>query len=253
LTPKLVGNSVGLHPVWLIFALSVFGSLFGFVGMLVAVPVTAMIGVVARFLIQQYKAGLLYRGLSPRERDAFFVSEANRQAVAQLENTAIWPQGKLILLGPKACGKTHLLAIWATEQNAQKIDPLREFVPPEAGARVVVDNLEQVAGILPAETRLFHLHNQLQSSGGLLLMASSIAMRQAGFQLADLLSRLEGTNCAKIDRPDDALLHAVLLKSFMDRQLSPTPAVLAYVILSLNWTVRACPPSAQSPALWPPR
>ena len=98
-----------------------------------------------------------------RERDAFFVSEANQQAVAQLENTACWPQGKLILLGPKACGKTHLLEIWATEQNAQKIDPLREFVPPEAGARVVVDNLEQVAGILPAETRLFHLHNQLQS------------------------------------------------------------------------------------------
>ena len=49
-----------------------------------------------------------------RERDAFFVSEANQQAVAQLENTAIWPQGKLILLGPKACGKTHLLEIWAT-------------------------------------------------------------------------------------------------------------------------------------------
>ncbi|MDB2515912.1 AI-2E family transporter, partial [Planktomarina temperata] len=67
LTPKLVGNSVGLHPVWLIFALSVFGSIFGFVGMLVAVPVAAMIGVVARFLMQQYKAGLLYRGLSHSE------------------------------------------------------------------------------------------------------------------------------------------------------------------------------------------
>ena len=63
LTPKLVGSSIGLHPVWLIFALSVFGSLFGFVGMLVAVPVAAMIGVVARFLIAEYKAGLLYRGL----------------------------------------------------------------------------------------------------------------------------------------------------------------------------------------------
>jgi chromosomal replication initiation ATPase DnaA len=137
-------------------------------------------------------------------------------------------------LGPKACGKTHLLEIWATEQNAQKIDPLREFAPPEAGARVVVDNLEQVAGILPAETRLFHLHNQLQSSGGLLLMASNIAMRQAGFQLPDLLSRLEGTSCAKIDRPDDALLHAVLLKSFMDRQLSPTPAVLAYILKNMD-------------------
>lgn len=63
LTPKLVGNSVGLHPVWLIFALSVFGMLFGFVGMLVAVPVAAAIGVLARFVISQYKASQLYRGL----------------------------------------------------------------------------------------------------------------------------------------------------------------------------------------------
>ena len=64
LTPKLVGSSVGLHPVWLIFALSVFGALFGFVGMLVAVPVAASIGVLARFAISQYTNSRLYRGLS---------------------------------------------------------------------------------------------------------------------------------------------------------------------------------------------
>ncbi len=64
LTPKLVGSSVGLHPVWLMLALSVFGSLFGFVGMLVAVPVAASLGVVARFFIGQYTGGRLYRGLS---------------------------------------------------------------------------------------------------------------------------------------------------------------------------------------------
>lgn len=67
LTPKLVGGSVGLHPVWLILALSVFGSLFGFVGMLVAVPVAAMLGVVARFAIDQYKGGRLYRGLTGKD------------------------------------------------------------------------------------------------------------------------------------------------------------------------------------------
>lgn len=61
-TPKLVGNSVGLHPVWLLFALSAFGTLFGFVGMLVAVPVAAAIGVLARFAIQKYLDSPLYRG-----------------------------------------------------------------------------------------------------------------------------------------------------------------------------------------------
>jgi len=67
LTPNLVGTSVGLHPVWLIFALSVFGSLFGFVGMLVAVPVAAMLGVIARFAIAEYKKGRLYKGLTDQD------------------------------------------------------------------------------------------------------------------------------------------------------------------------------------------
>ncbi|HRK43893.1 MAG TPA: AI-2E family transporter [Gemmobacter sp.] len=63
ITPKLVGDSVGLHPVWLLFALSAFGSVFGFVGMLVAVPVAAALGVLARFGLEQYKQSRLYTGL----------------------------------------------------------------------------------------------------------------------------------------------------------------------------------------------
>ncbi len=66
LTPKLVGSSVGLHPVWLIFALSAFGALFGFVGMLVAVPVAASLGVLLRFGIERYRQSLLYRGVEAR-------------------------------------------------------------------------------------------------------------------------------------------------------------------------------------------
>jgi len=64
LTPKLVGNSVGLHPVWLLLALSVFGALFGFVGMLVAVPLAAAIGVLARFATEEYLKGRLYQGFA---------------------------------------------------------------------------------------------------------------------------------------------------------------------------------------------
>ena len=62
LTPMLVGSSVGLHPVWLLFALSVFGALFGFAGMLVAVPIAAAIGVIARFFISRYTQSPLYKG-----------------------------------------------------------------------------------------------------------------------------------------------------------------------------------------------
>ena len=63
LTPKLVGDSVGLHPVWLLLALSVFGALFGFIGLLVAVPMAAVIGVLARFFVSEvYQDSLLYKG-----------------------------------------------------------------------------------------------------------------------------------------------------------------------------------------------
>jgi predicted PurR-regulated permease PerM len=62
LSPKLVGASVGLHPVWLMFALLAFGSLFGFVGLLLAVPLAAAIGVIARYALRRYMASALYHG-----------------------------------------------------------------------------------------------------------------------------------------------------------------------------------------------
>jgi predicted PurR-regulated permease PerM len=62
LQPKLVGNSVGLHPVWLMFALLAFGSLFGFVGLLIAVPAAAAVAVLVRFALGRYLASPLYRG-----------------------------------------------------------------------------------------------------------------------------------------------------------------------------------------------
>jgi predicted PurR-regulated permease PerM len=61
-----VGSSIGLHPVWLMFALFAFGYVFGFVGLLLAVPLAAAAGVLVRFALKQYLASKLYRGV-PRE------------------------------------------------------------------------------------------------------------------------------------------------------------------------------------------
>lgn len=62
LQPRLVGKSVGLHPVWLMFALFAFGALFGFVGLLIAVPASAAIAVLVRFAIARYLESPLYKG-----------------------------------------------------------------------------------------------------------------------------------------------------------------------------------------------
>ncbi len=62
LTPRFVGGAVGLHPVWVMFALLAFGSLFGFTGLILAVPIAAIIGVLTRFGVGQYKVSTLYTG-----------------------------------------------------------------------------------------------------------------------------------------------------------------------------------------------
>lgn len=75
--PKFVGDSIGVHPVWLMFALLAFGSLFGFVGLLLAVPLAAVIGVLCRFALRQYLASRLYHG-----------SDAGRAAEAKARRDA---------------------------------------------------------------------------------------------------------------------------------------------------------------------
>lgn len=77
ITPKLVGGSVGLHPVWLIFSLTAFGTVFGFVGLMVAVPIAASIGVLLRFGLRQYQQGRLYNGTT---------GQLVREAEAQPDN-----------------------------------------------------------------------------------------------------------------------------------------------------------------------
>jgi predicted PurR-regulated permease PerM len=70
LSPNLVGNRIGLHPVWLMFALFAFGYLFGVVGLLLAVPLAAAVGVLTRFALQQYLKSPLYLGVPIHEKPA---------------------------------------------------------------------------------------------------------------------------------------------------------------------------------------
>ena len=69
-SPRFVGQKIGLHPVWMIFALFVFSYLFGFVGTLVAVPLAAAIGVLVRFALQVYLDSSVYKGSGRHEPQA---------------------------------------------------------------------------------------------------------------------------------------------------------------------------------------
>ncbi|AXC50162.1 AI-2E family transporter [Paracoccus suum] len=90
LQPKIIGGHVGLHPVWLMIALSVFGTLFGFVGLIVAVPLAAMVGVVARFMAARYKEGAIYTGreVPPPPQQPTLIELVPRGTVAEARRRA---------------------------------------------------------------------------------------------------------------------------------------------------------------------
>lgn len=164
---------------------------------------------------------------SARGRADFFVSPANAAAVAATE-AALWPNGRLVIVGPEGAGKSHLAHVWADRAGAD----IRSALAPGEGpsAVLVVEDLDAIAGNPAVEEVLFHRLNAVTLGGGRVLMTARAAPAQMSFALPDLASRLTASGLARIDRPDDALLSAVLVKLFLDRQVQVAPEVVGYMV-----------------------
>lgn len=174
-------------------------------------------------------------------RAGFFVSPANAAALAVVEDWQRgWPGGKLVLAGPAGAGKTHLAHIWAEAADARLI-AARDLPGSDLralGPRVVVEDADSVAGIPAAEEALFHLHNLILPAGRLLLTAAA-PPRDWGLALPDLLSRMQAAALARLDPPDDALLSAVLVKLFADRQVTVPPNLIPYLVQRMERSIAA--------------
>lgn len=171
-------------------------------------------------------------------RENFFVSPANAVAVAMIDAPERWPQGKLLLTGPHGAGKSHLAAVWAGGNGAVTVEAaaLRSDAVPTlaAGGKVLVEDADRIARQPEGEAALFHLHNLILSAGGQLLLTAQNSPARWGLGLADLQSRIEATAQVTISAPDDALLAAVFLKLFADRQLTVAPGLIAYLISRMD-------------------
>ncbi|MFZ1468302.1 MAG: DnaA/Hda family protein [Paracoccaceae bacterium] len=169
-------------------------------------------------------------------RDEFFVSPANALALTALEGWQDWPGAKMVLVGPAGSGKTHLAHIWADLAGAILVtatDLAAADLPDLAqGGAVVVDDADTLAGQPEAEAALFHLHNLL-ASGGVLLVTASSPPRDWGLRLPDLLSRMQAAPVIRLEPPDDALLSAVLVKLFADRQIEVTANLISYLLVRM--------------------
>jgi len=167
-------------------------------------------------------------------RADFLVAPSNAAAVAWLDRWPDWPAPALALSGPPGSGKSHLARVFAARAGASIIDPallVTERVPAliAGAAAAVVDEAERAA-----EAPLLHLYNLLAERRGHLLIVSRAAPARWAIALADLRSRLVAAPSVAVVAPDEALIGALLVKLFADRQLAVGEEVLAYLARHLE-------------------
>lgn len=169
--------------------------------------------------------------VEPRyEPEDFLVGPPNGAAFALVESWPAWPERLVHLHGPAGSGKTHLAAMWAdragaTRCAAAEIAP--ERVPELArAAALVLEDLDR--GPLD-ERALFHLVNLARERGGFVMVTSAAALAECPIRTPDLRSRFRLATSRALGAPDDALLRAVLVKLFHDRQLAVERNVVDYL------------------------
>jgi chromosomal replication initiation ATPase DnaA len=170
-------------------------------------------------------------------RDDFMVAPSNAMAFAMIEGWRSWPLHKLVLSGPAGSGKTHLAHVWAASSGARLVDAtaLEGVEAIElADSPLAVEDVDAIADNMAAQTALFHLHNALQSASMPLLMTGTAAPTHWRLSLPDLQSRVDAAGHVALDAPDDTLLASVTAKLFADRQLTPRPDVIAYLVTHME-------------------
>ncbi|MCJ2022001.1 MULTISPECIES: hypothetical protein [unclassified Methylobacterium] len=175
--------------------------------------------------------------LDPRYgREDFLVGPANEAAYALIEAWPDWPDSVLVLTGPSGSGKSHLAAIWAERAHAWTVqaadinaDAVQHLV---SNGALVIEDVDRAPD--RDEAALFHLLNRARERGCPLLLTSGTGIDALNLATPDLRSRLRLAPGIAIREPDDALLRAVLVKLFVDRQLVVDLSVIDSLALRID-------------------
>jgi chromosomal replication initiation ATPase DnaA len=163
-------------------------------------------------------------------REDFLAGPSNAAALSLIERWPDWPARTLLLRGPEGSGKSHLAAIWARLAGARTISPRTldgsEVPIALATGALVLDNLAE--GRFDAAA-LFHLLNLAREERAYVLITARTAPVTWRIELPDLASRLRALPVVALTAPDDALLRAVIVKLFADRQLAVDESLVGFL------------------------
>jgi chromosomal replication initiation ATPase DnaA len=176
------------------------------------------------------------------EAEDFVVSACNQHAVDLIERWPAWSASAAIVAGPPGSGKSHLVSVWlarsggtATAMADLSAATIETFAQNKC---LAVEDVAAGGGEEP-ERLLFHLLNQARETGGSLLITMRRPPGELVIGLPDLRSRLRAAPIARIEPIDDALLSALLIKLFADRQLAVDPGVVKYLTRHLERSAEA--------------
>ena len=168
-------------------------------------------------------------------REDFLAGPSNAAALALVERWPDWPARTVALVGPDGSGKSHLAAIWAKSAGARSIAshaiaPASVPTALATGALVIEDLREGAC----EDAALFHLLNLAREQGDFVLITARTPPSGWAIRLRDLASRLRALPAVTLAPPDDALLRAVMVKLFADRQLAVDEGLIGYLITRIE-------------------
>lgn len=168
-------------------------------------------------------------------REDFLAGPSNAAALALVERWPDWPARTVALVGPDGSGKSHLAAIWAKSAGARSIAshaiaPASVPTALATGALVIEDLREGAC----EDAALFHLLNLAREQGDFVLITARTPPSGWAIRLRDLASRLRALPAVTLAPPDDALLRAVMVKLFADRQLAVDEGLIGYLVARIE-------------------
>lgn len=176
-------------------------------------------------------------------REDFLVTACNQEAVKLVESWPNWPYFAICIYGEESSGKTHLANVFAN--NVANLTHYPYRIPFIKAASITMNNFRPLFGQHQClviedldehvnQEALFHLYNLYRDEGGNIMFTAQQAPARINFSLPDLRSRMNIVPAVQIGEPDDELLSALLVKLFMDRQITPTPELINYILTNMQ-------------------
>jgi chromosomal replication initiation ATPase DnaA len=173
-------------------------------------------------------------------REDFLADRSNEAALALVDSWPNWPARVTAIAGPSGSGKSHLATIWSERSGARIVDAaslVREEVPRALATGALV--VEDLAPGRIDEPAMFHLLNLAREEDACILITAGSRLDLSGHEIADLASRLRAVPVIAIEPPSDALIAAVLVKHFVDRQLLVDEGTVAYLLPRIERSLAA--------------